>query len=358
MNGRKQASMDDDARWHRFVAVFFSVLIGGAGLIYLFVLLVDPYYVVKFSLPLDRKIVSISQRFMIPQIVRSRRFDSLIVGTSTALLLDPELLDKEFGGRFANLAMDSARAWEQQTVLNYFMREAGPPKTVLIAIDSVWCDPDADRTRVTFRGFPEWLYDDNPWNDYLYLFNTGAVEIAGRLLGYQFGAYRERVRFDGYHVFVPPESEYDAARARGHIWIGRKAETPPDIATPELSSAARGALLFPALTWLDAALAKLPPASLKILAFMPVHVAAQPWPGTQAAALEAECKARIAGIARQRGAKVIDWRISSVLTRNDSNYWDNLHYRVPIATQIVKQLGAAVRDDRASDDGSYRIVVP
>ena len=47
---------------------------------------------------------------------------------------------------------------------------------------------------------------------------------------------------------------------------------------------------------------------------MPVHVAAQAWPGTREAALEAECKARIAAIGRARGAKVIDWRIASPIT--------------------------------------------
>ena len=52
-------------------------------------------------------------------------------------------------------------------------------------------------------------------------------------------------------------------------------------------------------------LADLPPTSLKLLAHVPVHVAAQPWPGTYGAAVEAECKARIAAIAQKRGAKVV-----------------------------------------------------
>jgi hypothetical protein len=90
---------------------------------------------------------------------------------------------------------------------------------------------------------------------------------------------------------------------------------------------------------------------------MPLHAAALPEPGTHAAAAEAECKARIANIARRRSAKVIDWRISSPLTRNDANYWDALHYRVPIATRIAEQLGPAAREARESPDGSYRLLV-
>jgi len=354
-----QTNMDADAQWRRFVAVFLRVLVGGAAIIYLFVLLIDPYDDVAFSLALDRQIVSISQRHMYPQIVRSRRFDALIVGDSTSRLLDPELLDREFGVHFANLAMDSATAWEQKTMLDYFIRKSGPPRALIVGLDGQWCDPEADgKRRITFRGFPDWLYDDNPWNDYLYLFNSETVEIAVRLLGYQFGLHRIRVRYDGYHVFVPPESEYDLARARRNVWGRRKPEIPPDIPPPPLSAAERQALAFPALGWLDAGLARLPAGSLKILAFMPVNVAAQAWPGTYDAAVEAECKSRIVDIARARGAKLIDWRFNSPLTHDDANYWDALHYRVPIATRIAKELGEAVLQEHASPDGSYRILVP
>ena len=59
---------------------------------------------------------------MYPQIVRSKRFDSLIIGTSTSRLLDPELLDRLFHVRLANLAMDSTMAWEQKTMLDLFLR--------------------------------------------------------------------------------------------------------------------------------------------------------------------------------------------------------------------------------------------
>jgi len=350
-----KSGLSKTADWRGFVLMFLGVLIGGVGAIYLFVLLVDPYDVVPFSLPIDRRIVSISDRFMYPQIVRSKRFDSLVIGTSTSRLLDPQLLDRLFHSRFANLAMSSATAWEQQAMLDLFLRTVGPPKVLIVGLDSVWCDQQADRHRITFRGFPDWLYDDNPWNDYLYLFNYGTVEIAARLVGYHLGLYRERVRYDGYEVFVPPESQYDPVRAHDNIWQG--VAPPPTELPPPASPAERRRLSFPALSWLDAGLARLPSTSLKILAFMPVHVAAQPAPGTPAADVEAECKARIVSIGRRHGAKVIDWRIASPLTRNDANYWDGLHYRVPIATRIAEELAAAALAGRESEDGSYVLLL-
>jgi len=340
--------------WRGFVFLFLGVLVGVVAAIYLFILLVDPYDIIPFSLPIDRRIVSISDRYMYPQIVRSKRFDSLVIGTSTSRLLDPELLDRLFHVRFANLAMSDGMAWEQKTMLDYFVRNDGPPKTLIVGLDSVWCDPKADQHRITFRGFPDWLYDDNPWNDYLYLLNSGTLEIAGRMVGYNLGLYRERIRYDGYEIFVPPESKYDAARAHYNIWHSL---LPVDDLMPSLSAVERNFVPFPALAWLDAGLAGLPASTLKILAFMPVTVAAQPVAGSAAADIEAECKARVVEIARHRGAAVIDWRIASPLTSNDSNYWDALHYRVPVATRIAEDLAAAAVEGRQSSDGSYQILV-
>jgi hypothetical protein len=338
--------------WKSLVTLFTGLFAGALAFLYLFVLLIDPYDIVPLSLPLDRRIVSINQRYMYPQIARSGRFDSLLTGTSTAQLIDPRSLNGPFVGRFANLAMDSMRAWEQMQIVDLFSRANGPPNNLIIALDSVWCERDADRERITFRGFPDWLYDDNEWNDYLYLLNVGTIEIAVRQLGYQLGLYRERVRYDGFRVFTPPEASYDAARARQHLWKGRTPHQRPQNLPPPLSADERQELKFPALAWLEAILAKQPSSTRRMLAYMPVHVAAQPWPGSAAASIEEECKARIDKIAQKHGAAVVDWRINSPITREDRHYWDPLHYRLPVAQLVARQLGDAI-EGRDAEDGSY-----
>jgi hypothetical protein len=355
--GEKDRAEKDRPSWHRFIKQFLATLLGTLAVVYVFVLLVDPYDVIPFSLPIERRIVSISQRYMYPQIVRSRKFESFLIGSSASRLIDPQLLNAPFNSRFANLSMDSMTPWEQVTMVEFVLREAGPPKVLVFALEGQWCNPGADRNLITFRGFPEWLYDDNPWNKYPYLLNYGTVEIAVRMVGNRLGLYPERLRYDGFGVFVPPDSEYDLERARRTIWAGRTPEMPPALPPPMLSEEERRSLSFPAVGWLDATLAKLPASTLKILAQMPVHVAAQPWPGTRDAAVDEECKARIAAIARARGAKLIDWRIVSPLTTNDANYWDRLHYRLPIGNRIAADLAAAVLDGRESEDHAYRLVV-
>ena len=341
--------------WRRFSATFAGVFGGGLAVLYLFIALVDPYRSVPFSLPMERPIVSISQRYMYPQIVRSGRFDGVVVGSSTARLIDPEILNPGFGRRFANLSMDSMTAWEQQQLVSLYLREVGAPKALIVGLDSVWCAPNADRVRITPAGFPEWLYDSSRWNDLLYILNSGTLEIAARLAASKVGLYRERLRADGFGVFVPPEDQYDLKRAQGHIWQGGRRDLTPHEPAVVLSEAERAELRFPALAYLESMLAALPSETEVVLAFMPVHVAAQPIPGTRAAAIEAECKARITAIGKSRNAIVADWRIPSAITSQDTNYWDNLHYRLPIAHRIAGDLAGPARAGRETD-GSYRIL--
>ena len=344
--------------WQRYVAVFLSVFGGAAAALYAFILLIDPYDIVPFSVPMERKIVSISQRYMYPQIVRSKRFDSVIIGTSTSRLIDPEILNNGFGGKFANLAMDSMTAWEQAEVANFFLRQVGAPKALVVGLDGVWCDQNADINRVTPRGFPDWLYDDNAANDYPYLLNFGTLEIAGRMAGNKLGLYRERIRSDGFGVFVPPEDQYNLERAQSHIWPGNRQTREPIVPPVLLTEADRRSLKFPALNWLEAILKKLPATTDKILVFMPVHVAAQPQPGSRLAAVEEKCKRRIIDLGRTYAAVVADWRIPTTLTTTDSNYWDPLHYRLPIANEISRAIAGPIREGKLADNGVYRLLGP
>ena len=345
-----------ETTWARFSCLGLTTFGGGVAMVYLFVLLVDPFDIIPFSLPIERPIVSISQRYMYPMVIRSRRYDSFVVGTSTARLLDPERLDDLFGTRFANLSMDSMTAWEQQRVAQYFLSVIGPPKVLIVGLDLVWCQQDADRARVTFRGFPGWLYGDDSWSAYLHLLNTATVEIAVRLVGYHLGVYPSRMRDDGYAVFTPPEDQYDLVRARSRIWGIRGPGIRPVVPAVELSAEQRAALTFPALAWLDGLLEQLPPTTRTILAFMPVHVAGQPRPGSEEAAFEQVCKAEIVEIGRRRGAVVADWRIPSATTRDDANYWDSVHYRLPVADHLAEQIARAARGYGPDAEPTYRLL--
>ncbi len=338
--------------WRRFARVF-GLSVAGFGLAALgFIVLLDPYGLRVGPGRPPGPLMDGNQRFMYPQVARSGLYDAAVFGSSTSRLLDPERLGPALGGRFANFAMNAATPFEQMSIARVFLRYASP-KAVVFGLDANWCAADADAKRLTFRPFPAWLYaEGTPWG-FLRQVNGQSLATAWRVALARWAGLPARLRADGYAVFTPPEATYDARRAAAHIHGGGAAM--PD-AAPSDPPVDPVAAPMPALAWLDDLLGAMLPDTRKVLAFMPVHVAAQGRPGTAKGAREAACKARVAEIGARRGARVVDFRIPSPVTTEDTNYWDALHYRLPIADRIVAALGAAVATGADDPGGFYRVL--
>jgi hypothetical protein len=348
--------------WQGSNRIFLGTFIAIVGSIYLFILMVDPYGMVPFSLPFDRALMS-DQRQMYPQILRRGRYDSIVVGTSTSRLLDPVALDRVLGGHFASLAMPAATAVEQIHVIDYFRRTVAAPKAVIIGLDHEWCYRNgnayiSEHTAALEREFPAWAFDDSRWNDLLHLLNIPTLQEASHVVGHLLGRIPEKLRKDGFEVFVPPDATYDPARAHFFVYEQNDSRVPTPVhSTFSLGEVERNAMDFEPLVWLDDSLASLPGATRKILMFPPLHAHAMLAAGPAGEARDAECKRRVTAIARRRGAMLVDWRILSPLTKEDSNFWDPLHYRLPVAYRLIDDLGHIVNQGRESPDGSYRILV-
>ena len=294
---------------------------------------------------LSQKFADDNQRFDYPSIVRSGLHDSAVFGSSTSRLLEPAALHEAFGGRFANLSFDAGTAWEQTQIFKLFLREEPTPKMVVLSVDGfIWCDPLADKKRLTFRLFPEGFYDANPFNDLGDILNLELADTLNKAVKVMLGSRQPYFDDDGFGDFTPGEANYDLARAQQHIRSEAKAKR----SEPQLSVAELSSLSFPALNWLEDILATIPAATDVILARMPINVAIQPWPASRLGQSDAECLARIADLAARRGLTVFDMAIASPLTSNDSNYWDSLHYRLPVGRQIVAALHDAFADGSSS----------
>ena len=346
----------DPFAWRRFALSLLATAAGLAAALYAFVVISDPYGVRAAPGRAPSPLMDLNQRFMYPQLVRSGRFDAAVFGTSTVRLIDPEKLGAVFGARFANLGLNAGTPWEQMQLAELFVRSVREPKVLIFGLDRTWCEEEADRKKLTARAFPPWLYDESGLNDFAEQFDLRSLEIAGRLALHRLGLVPERLRGDGYEVFVPDESAYDLDRARVHIARERTAAA-RTAQKGRLSDRERAALRFPALDWLDALLERVPAASNVTLTTMPIHVSSQAPAGTREAAVDQECKARIAAIGRRHGAAVVDFRLRSAVTTDDSNYWDPLHYRIGIADRIVAALADA-RTGREAPDGFYRVLAP
>lgn len=342
--------------WKSFLRQLLGSLGGLLLLALIMIFVANPYGNLSLS-PMRHVLMDDNQRFQYPAVIRSGRYDSLVIGTSTSRLLEPAALEKILGGRFANLALNSGTPWEQWQIAQLFAREVSSPRTLLVGLDHVWCEADADTRRITRRGFPEWMFDDSPWNDFLHMLNIRTLEIAGRRFGYALGLVKERWPHNGYEVFVPPDESYDLQRARQHIY---GMSSPPSVSQRGsepafLDVVDDGKHVFPALAWLDDILQSKAYQRV-VLVTMPTHVASIARPETNNGARDAICRARLVRAAAQYGLPVIDFRFPSPITREDSHYWDALHFRVPIAKRVVEGLGRALREGRDDPGGDFRVL--
>ncbi|WP_439499968.1 hypothetical protein [Bosea sp. (in: a-proteobacteria)] len=349
--------------WKRWSTSFLATVAGLVLLLFGFIAIMDPFGSRVAAGQAARPLMDLNQRFMYPQLVRSGAFDAAVLGTSTMRLLDPAILSQGLDARFVNLAMNAATPWEQVQMAELFARKTAAPKLLIWGIDTTWCEADATdpAKRLTPRPFPPWLYDDSGWNDYPELINLTTLEIAVRLAAHRLGLMPERIRGDGYEVFTPPEALYDLARARFHLFRNNGG-TAPDL-TPLVppavpTRAEQAGWRFPALAWLDAALATLPSGTPKLLVLPPVHLTALPREGSLGWQRYGACKAELGRVAARHGAVIADYAHRSSVTREDSNYWDPLHFRLPIARRVEADLIAVARGAAPAGDEVLRVLRP
>jgi hypothetical protein len=347
--------------WRGWIRAFALAALTLTALLLGFILALDPYGTrVQAGQP-ARPLMDLNQRFMYPQIIKSGAFDSAVFGTSTLRLLDPEILSKGLSARFANLGMNAATPWEQSQLAGLFAHRVAAPKLVIWGVDQTWCEADAtdEARRLTPRPFPPWLYDDNAWNDWAKQLNFTTLEIALRLAAHRLGLQPQRLRGDGYEVFTPPEATYDLARARFHLYRGSGGHAPdlsPQSPPAAVPAAEQASWRFPALAWLEQGLAAFPATTRRLIVLPPVHAGAMPREGSAAWQRFAACKAEIRAIAARQKAVVADYAHPSMLTREDTNYWDPAHYRLPIARRIEADLIALGRGEAPPTDPALTVL--
>ncbi|MEQ8661165.1 MAG: hypothetical protein RLW62_10135 [Gammaproteobacteria bacterium] len=315
--------------WTRVIRRLLRWTAGLAGTLYAFILVLDPYQNVPFAPDLPRAPVATNQRFSYPAIARDARFDALVMGTSTTRLLDPARLGALTDARVANLAMNSATAYEQARMFDLFVRHHPALRYVVLGVDEAWCMLDDAPDPYTFRAFPEWMYDDNPWNDLGYLFNDKALEDAVRMLELLLGAREPKYRRDGYSDFTADFGPRSAAAVRRRLYGAAGPQAVADAAVVPVPGPP--GWRFGALAKLPALLGAAPAGTRIVVIFPPFHARQVAGHAGRLAACKGRMLEHTAAIPR---LSVLDYMFVSPLTRDDDNYWDLLHFTRAVAERI------------------------
>ncbi len=324
------------------VLTFVILCTIGIGGTYAAIAVIDPFDHLALSPDLPRTRVSSNERWTFPGMIRNTTYDGAVFGTSTSILLHPDDLSAAFGGRIANLSMASSTAWEQRRMIDYFLAHHPDPYIILVGLDVVWCDLSAADDRETFRGFPDWLYDDDPVNDYTHLLNSRMLVNAGRQVLAMLGRTVAHFGPDGYFRFVPDDSEYSKNKALQKIYGNR--QVPPK---PSPDTVAHWRNTLPVEAGENAAITALAEtlraadASKIVLFFVPYHYSMTAKPATWQR--YESCKQAVSkAFAGRDNTLIVDFMQFTPITLNDENYWDGLHYRIPIAKRLVEALKDAV----------------
>jgi hypothetical protein len=326
--------------WRKLLWPFALTFAAGLAIPFSLVLLADPYGVSPVRAVSPEIVVPTQRRFIVADIIRSGRYDSFIVGTSTVNSIDPARLEAAFGGRFANVAVHGATPYEQMRVLALVLRQKPAPRMVILGLDDIWCtEPARYHPQVQF---PEWLFEDSRLGYFTHLLNWRAVELARRKLEIAWVAPKKRVAPNGFNDDLPADATWSLEKAMPRLTADVERAAASIGASSNLPAA------FPAVSLLKAALSQMTGATQLLVVLMPTYL---PREATQIAS--DACKSLIADVVRTRGGAALDFMLPSAWTRNASNFWDRLHFRQAIAEDLPRQMREGL-DGHQSQEGFYR----
>lgn len=152
-------------KWIMYLLSLVAVMLIGMGVL---TYIVDPYF--HFHAPLPGMSYRLyEQRYINDGISRHFAYDAVITGNSLSENIHTSHVDELFGSKSIKLPYSGAgfkEIWESlDRTLSY--NDSVEKVFVIVDIEDMLREKDYRR----YNDYPEYLYDDNPWNDAMYLWN-------------------------------------------------------------------------------------------------------------------------------------------------------------------------------------------
>lgn len=291
-----------------------------------YLLISDPYG--RLGIRSSAKVPNLSERELGVSRALDPQFDSAIVGNSTTIPMQPEVLDRLTGHRFVSLSMSGSGPRAALDTARFFLRHHPNAKTVVIGLDDGWCTKGADFDEA--HPFPSELYG----SDLAYLAwlathtSWETLKIARAKAGSN--------RLDGYHP-------YDEV-FRAHDFDN------PAVALEHLNRATRPVQARYAVPYRFE-----PPEMLRdlitetpgigfVLFWTPRYLTLLPVEGTSAADADGACKRQVAELAGPN-VYIVDWSGPRPENLEPGNFYEPNHYRDALALKIEREIAATFKVD-------------
>jgi hypothetical protein len=326
------SSSDPMSQWSRWLAIFGCTIAFGTSLLFVFMIVVDPYDSGQFGFLGIQGVNDWNQRTASASRARDPRFDSAVIGNSHGQILNPAELSRLTGAHFVQLTVPGTASREQLAILDFFVRHHQRVEGVVIVTDEVWCTHDPALPPAA--SFPFWLYGDSA-------FNYASRLLSWRALGHSFQrvmialGLRNRSDPDGF-------SNYEELKIQ---------DRHPDAVEQKYqpSSASAVSDFFPAIRLLDGVIKGLPATVPIVLVVPPTIYTAIPPVGSLEAAEQHLCDAALKELVAGRpNSNFINYHIDSALTRDRLNFVDVSHYRAKVARKMEEGIAASIRSGEAA----------
>jgi hypothetical protein len=308
-------------------------VVGGALLIYLLcavaVFFSDPYGRSGFTT--SATVPNVSERYWIVSRAMDQSFDSAIVGNSTSIPMQPEVLDRLTGLRFVSLSISGSGAPVALQMARFFLRQHEEATTLIVALDDSWCRSAAGMAEG--RPFPFWLYGDGL--DYAAgLFSNVSIDMLKEAFWLE---KRNGFRTDGYH---PYSSTFEIHGFNDLEMVRKRLDQNPRPTGDDMSPPYQ----FDPPLLLERLISTVPPSINFVLFWTPRYVSLLPMPGTAAEVADAACKQQVEVIAqRHRNVRIVNW---SGPDRSDNfdpaNFYEPNHYRDVLAIKMENEIAASL----------------
>ncbi len=206
---------------------FFSCLIMTVTILAIIgtmVFVVDPFF--HYRAPNKNLFYRLyDQRSQNDGITKHFDYDAIITGTSMAENFKASQFEERFGLKTIKVVYSGATYKETNDNLIVSFESGHDPKYVLKPLDYSLLVKDKDELRLDMGEYPEWLYNDNPFDDVKYLLNKDVVlkyamrSVLWYLQGYE-GGYTD---FDNYS-----RTAEDNTYGKDCVLAGRKKFQKPD----------------------------------------------------------------------------------------------------------------------------------
>ncbi|MCR4568048.1 MAG: hypothetical protein K5769_08345 [Pseudobutyrivibrio sp.] len=154
-------------RWLIALLVVFVIL---SGVMSSVIIVIDPYF--HYHGPLEGYYYNLdNERSQNDGIIRHFDYTGMIIGTSMAENFKTSEADELFGGKFIKVPFAGGTYREQNENIENAIKYNSKLKTVIRPLDYAYIIDDANRLRDDLGSYPDYLYDNNPFNDVNYIFN-------------------------------------------------------------------------------------------------------------------------------------------------------------------------------------------